>query len=329
MLKHSGALPRDTRWLIAGVAVFVLALAIAWLLVVPGADWLARHDVGPGASVRLLQTARDAARGRLLTLGAGLFAAGALLFTALNFRLLQKTSQQTDQSQQDTYHLAEQGQVTDRYSKAVEQLSSDNLVVRIGAVYALERVVLDSDDPNRYHRAVMDSNRYHRTVMEVLTAFIREYSKEQWPENPKDPEDRWTRPDIQAAVTVVKRRNVEHDGGDRIDLYKAVLRGADLSDAKLGRAILRLADLTNAYLYRADFVGADLREATIKTVHIDHTADFNNAWWSKKAEVPEGWKITVPPGRKLPDGTLLPEDTGLLSRDDTHSDEKETAGPLT
>ena len=35
-----------------------------------------------------LQTARDAARGRLLTFAAGLFAVGALIFTALNFNLL-------------------------------------------------------------------------------------------------------------------------------------------------------------------------------------------------------------------------------------------------
>ena len=59
----------------------MLALAIVWVLLVPGADWLARHDVG-SATGSALQTARDAARGRLLTLAAGLVAAGALLFTA-------------------------------------------------------------------------------------------------------------------------------------------------------------------------------------------------------------------------------------------------------
>ena len=73
-------------WLVGGIAAVVLALAIAWVLFVPGADWLAHHDVG-SAKGPLLQTARDAARGRLLTLGAGLFAAGALVFTARNFTL--------------------------------------------------------------------------------------------------------------------------------------------------------------------------------------------------------------------------------------------------
>jgi len=36
--------------------------------------------------------------------------------------------------------LTEQGQITDRYTKAVEQLGSDKLDVRIGGIYALERI---------------------------------------------------------------------------------------------------------------------------------------------------------------------------------------------
>ena len=61
--------------------------------------------------------------------------------------------------------LTEQGQVTDRYSKAIEQLGSVGLDVRIGGIYALERVA-------------RDSAKDHPTVMEVLTAFIREHSHE-------------------------------------------------------------------------------------------------------------------------------------------------------
>ena len=49
------------RWLLAGVAAVVLGLALAWVLFVPAADWLAHHDVG-SAKPALLQTARDAAR---------------------------------------------------------------------------------------------------------------------------------------------------------------------------------------------------------------------------------------------------------------------------
>jgi hypothetical protein len=104
MSKRWAAWPRGIRWLVA-IAVVVLAVAIVWVLFAPLADWLARHDVGSAAG-SLHETALDNARGRLVTLGAGLFAAGALVFTARNFT------------------LSREGQVTDRYTKAIEQLGS-------------------------------------------------------------------------------------------------------------------------------------------------------------------------------------------------------------
>jgi hypothetical protein len=113
------------------------------------AGWLARHDVSAARGMALA-TARDAARGRLLTLGSGLLAAGALLFTARSFT------------------LSREGQVTDRYTKAIGQLASDKLDVRIGGIFALERIA-------------RDSAKDHPTVMEVLTAFIREHSWKPWP----------------------------------------------------------------------------------------------------------------------------------------------------
>ena len=90
MLKRWAAWPPGIRWLV-GIAAVVLAAAIVWAVFVPVPDWLASHDVG-SAKPALVQTARDAARGRLLTLVAGLFAAGALVFTALNFTLSRRTS---------------------------------------------------------------------------------------------------------------------------------------------------------------------------------------------------------------------------------------------
>ena len=103
MGKRWAAWPPAIRWL-AGTAAVVLAAAVVWALFVPLADWLARQTSAQPEALQ--QTARDAARGRLLTLGAGLFAAGALLFTARNFA------------------LSREGQVTDRYTKAIEQLGS-------------------------------------------------------------------------------------------------------------------------------------------------------------------------------------------------------------
>jgi hypothetical protein len=128
--------------------------AAGWLpvraLFVPAADWLAIHDgrrVTGALRLIRLQEARDAARGRLLTFGAGVFAAGALIFTARNFTLTRV------------------GQVTDRYTKAIEQLGSDKRDVRVGGIYALERIETPRRSP---------------TVMEVPAAFVRVHSRERW-----------------------------------------------------------------------------------------------------------------------------------------------------
>jgi len=149
-------------WLAVAIPVAAVLVYLVYLLIWYGPDVLARHDIGNVTGplrVLRLQQARDAARGRLLTLGAGLFAAGALIFTARNSLFAQRTAQAT----QRTVQLTEQGQVTDRYTKAIEQLGSDKLDVRIGGIYALELVALDSP-------------RDHPNVMEVLAAFIRGHS---------------------------------------------------------------------------------------------------------------------------------------------------------
>jgi hypothetical protein len=62
-----------------------------------------------------------------------------------------------------TYRLTQQGQIADRYTKAIEQLGSATLDVRLGGIYALERIA-------------NDSKRDHPTIVEVLSAFVREHS---------------------------------------------------------------------------------------------------------------------------------------------------------
>jgi hypothetical protein len=307
--KHPAASRRSIQWL-AAIAVIILTLVIVWALFVRVADWLAHHDVG---SVRgsLHETAVDNARGRLLTLGAGLFAAGALLYTVR------------------TFNLSRQGQVTDRYTQAINQLGSKKkLDVRIGGIYALERVA-------------RDSRRDHPTVMEVLTAFIRDHSREPWPlRDSSGPEqERSTRPDIQAALTVVGRRDPSRDIR-AIDLTGAVLRGADLVGADLGGADLSRADLSGAVLRGADLrgvalVGADLTsadlsgavlrdasladailsraivQADLTGARLDHAglhdADVSgsifpgaylaDARWPESALVPYGWRLDPGSGR--------------------------------
>jgi uncharacterized protein YjbI with pentapeptide repeats len=241
---------------VGGIAAGVLAVAIGWVLLVPAADRLAHHDVG-SAKPAVIQKARDAARGRLLTLAAGFVAVGALVYTARTFTLSRRS-----------YNLTEQGQVTDRYTKAIEQLDSTKARdVRIGGIYALERIARDSE-------------RDHPTVMEVLSAFVREHSHDQWPEPPAgapadaDPPARETRPDVQAAMTAIGRLNPAHDH-QPVNLASAILTGADLTGITLDHAKLTRATLDRAKLTRADLTGADLdyarlADANLTNAHLEY-----------------------------------------------------------
>jgi hypothetical protein len=56
-----------------------------------------------------------------------------------------------------------QGQVTDRYTNAIEQLGHAGLEVQVGGIYALERIARDSAADRL-------------TIVEVLTTFIRLHS---------------------------------------------------------------------------------------------------------------------------------------------------------
>jgi uncharacterized protein YjbI with pentapeptide repeats len=249
---------------LALITAVVIIASVAWWLVVPAADWLASHDVGPIQGTELIN-ARNNARGSLLTLGAGVVAAVALIFTARNLALSRHTLELTEQAQRRSFDLTEQGQVTDRYTKAIEQLGSDKRDVRIGGIYALERIALDSA-------------RDHSTVMEVLSTFVREHSREKQPPGRDGGQPsqatgagrkQQPRADIQAAVTVIGRRNKDQDRrGLRINLTDADLTGADLSYAFLAHADLTSANLALANFTHADLTHADLTEANLSDANL-------------------------------------------------------------
>ena len=198
--------------------------------------------------------------------------------------------------------------MTDRYTKAIEQLGSKELDVRIGGIYALERIA-------------RDSAKDHPAVMEVLAAFIREHSREQWP--PPDPDNpdqlRLTRPDVQAAATVAGRRNAKRDirpidltradltrtdltGAhlparlDGADLTGVHLTGARLNDADLTGAHLNDADLTRARLTGTDLTGAQLDGADLTGARLTG-ARLNDARWPEGVQVPGGWMVGSDSGR--------------------------------
>jgi uncharacterized protein YjbI with pentapeptide repeats len=169
--------------------------------------------------------------------------------------------------------MREQREQERALTNAIAQLGSHNQQVRADGVYALERVARES---------VRDYPR----VMEVLTTFIREHSRREGPQSvtdepsteaPKfgsgtDASHRVTRPDVQAAITVIGRRDTQRDGQPidltgldltGLDLTGLDLTGLDLAYANLARANLAGANLANANLTRANLAGAILYGADL------------------------------------------------------------------
>ena len=145
--------------------------------------------------------------------------------------------------------------------------------------------------------------------MEVLSAFIREHSREQWP-LPRTPPHaptpaHTTRPDVQAALTVLRRRNAASDvrlldlrGADLTDaeLFGADLAATDFHGADLTRANLRGTDLFGANFTDADLTGADLTDA--KPFGANFTrATLRDVKWPRNQQVPDGWEPGPDPER--------------------------------
>ena len=151
------------------------------------------------------------------------------------------------------HQLTQQTQLTDRYTKAIEQLGSDKLDVRLGGIYALERIAVDSE-------------RDQSTVAEVLSAFVREHSR---PPDDKRP-DQSLATDVQAAITVLGRLP------ERLSAYpRADLRGAYLAGAVLHDAHLEAVSFMGTNLKAANFIAAHLEYALFVDAHLDGAALIN------------------------------------------------------
>jgi hypothetical protein len=156
--------------------------------------------------------------------------------------------------------VAREGQITERFTRAAEQLGSEKLEVRLGGIYALERIARDSE-------------RDHWPIMEVLTAYVRENAA--WSDERDTPSQSVPlATDIQAVLTVLSRRTREWDEGRSLDLQRTDLRRAHLEGAHLERtnlfaAHLEGAMLTGAHLQEAHLSAARLRGARLSQAHLE------------------------------------------------------------
>jgi Pentapeptide repeats (8 copies) len=233
------AVARQKVW--AGIVIVLALLAV--VIYLPRLPF-----VGP-------RSGRDAEsdfRGHLLQALAGLVLAAGAYYTGR------------------TFALNREGQITERFTRAVEQLADEKLDIRLGGIYALERIARDSET-------------HYEPVMEVLTAFLREHAR--WHpetaalepvsagEEPRDsqqaPETPELRVDFQATATVLERRDRSHERPHYVlDLRGVDLHGAWLPDAHLEEVNLSGANLSRAYLLEADLRATNLTGTNLSRAYL-------------------------------------------------------------
>ncbi len=204
---------------------------------------------------------------------------------------------------------AEQGLITDRINKATEGLGKfkdkgDPIVeVRLGALYALERIA-------------QDSIRDHIQIMEMLCAYIRTNS-------PATDNNEKLREDILAAITIIARRGFSKSGKERVkeekihvcyielnncNLCNATFGNADMSDARLINSNLHEAyfdytNLSDAWINNSNMSGAFFRKTDMENTETSgayaYTGDFsecknliqkqvNQMFLGKNVDLPKG-----------------------------------------
>ncbi|GGQ82182.1 pentapeptide repeat-containing protein [Couchioplanes azureus] len=168
------------------------------------------------------------------------------------------------------------GHLTAQFSRAVEHVGEENLDVRIGGIYALERIARTSPEDQV-------------TIIFMLTAFVRNHAP--WPDGGEshptpvvDTTVAWLRvrqPDVQAAMNVLGRRAAGRSSG-RLYLARTDLRslqmndGTELTDANFHHANLARAWLRAVNLRNSGFRNCDLRLANLAQADL-RSADFRGA----------------------------------------------------
>ncbi|MCC3305616.1 pentapeptide repeat-containing protein [Sneathiella sp. HT1-7] len=134
--------------------------------------------------------------------------------------------------------------------------SVPNLEVRIGAIYALERIA-------------KDSLRDHVQIMEILCAYIRENAPEKSVYEDKPLlEDDAPRADIKAAITVVGRRSktqiaLEWKKKFRLDLRNTDLSQVDFSNGNFSAAMFDQCRLTHSVFNNTKLLGTQFYRANL------------------------------------------------------------------
>ena len=150
---------------------------------------------------------------------------------------------------------AQQGLLNERYQKGAEMLGSKVLSVRLGGIYALQRLAEEWPD------------QYHIQIMRLFCAFVRFPSRDQSLESGQAVIEPGTllgiRQDVEAVMQLIGCRDRSRIALERKAEFSLDLRGADLPTAQFLGADLSNAMFHNSNLSGANFANTDLTDSSL------------------------------------------------------------------
>ena len=183
---------------------------------------------------------------------------------------------------------AQQGLLNERYQQGAQMLGNEVLSVRLGGIYALQR--LADDHPERYHVQ----------IMRLFCAFVRhptgDPSLEPVPVDAKSGPTSEIRQDVEAILSVIcsrgrSRIELERREAFRPDLRGAELRGVQFGDADLSGAMLHHSRLGGANFWNTDLSGAYLNFADLSGAQFYNVKCSSTSFWSSNLS---GAMLTCP-----------------------------------
>lgn len=238
---------RVVGWSLLAAGVLAVAVALLSLTLGPLTRLIGGSEL-LALSGKERADATNSVRQTVLAGLTGVFAATGIVFTAR------------------TYLTNRRNQFTERYAKAVALLASDKLDERMGGIYSLRHILVESKQDRD-------------AVISVLAAFIREHSYEYLvhayparvygPDGEEDRDEFFQHekkigPDIQAALSAILTAS------DRSEAYPVDLSDAALPYAYFPGGKLHGATLDRVHLYHARLVGVDLKGASLRDTNFAH-----------------------------------------------------------
>jgi hypothetical protein len=263
--------------LVVAALMVIAAAAVIIVIVWPVTDLIASHDVGlitGPTRAAALQTAREAVRTQMLTLGAGVFAASALIFTWRNFTL-----------SSSTFRATEKRVLNERFLAAATQLGHEQAAVRLAGVHAMAGLADDWEGEDR------------QTCVDVLCTYLRIQYESEPDASALPAEQVWGNREVRRTVVRLITQHLRPTAavpwrGLDFDFTGVVFDGGDFSGARFARGTVNFDGAR--FVGEVSFAGAEFSGATVSFggAEFSGTVNFTDAKFTGGTVSFKGAKFT-------------------------------------